>query len=260
MSSSTKFHFTEKPGYKRFMGYLYGWGASIVIVGALFKINHYPGAGLMLIVGMSIEAIIFVFSAFDKPHPDPQWDRVYPALRNKPDGTPLYEEGQAPLYSCSSTTAVGAGGGSSLDAESKQMLSEKIDEMLKKAEVSPEIFERLSNGIETLTQTTQSLVQLPDMATVNKDYATQMSQVTEQMTALSDFYKMQVQATQSQVEVNAKLQQDIAKMMETMSGSLESSMKFRQEIDDLSSKVAALNKVYGQMLSAMQNPQAAARA
>ena len=260
MSSSTKLHFTEKPGYKRFMGYLYGWGASIVIVGALFKINHYPGAGLMLIVGMSIEAIIFVFSAFDKPHPDPQWDRVYPALRNKPDGTPLYEEGQAPLYSCSSTTAVGAGGGSSLDAESKQMLSEKIDEMLKKAEVSPEIFERLSNGIEKLTQTTQSLGQLPDMATVNKDYATQMSQVTEQMTALSDFYKMQVQATQSQVEVNAKLQQDIAKMMETMSGSLESSMKFRQEIDDLSSKVAALNKVYGQMLSAMQNPQAAARA
>ena len=260
MSSSTKLHFTEKPGYKRFMGYLYGWGASIVIVGALFKINHYPGAGLMLIVGMSVEAIIFVFSAFDKPHPDPQWDRVYPALRNKPDGTPLYEEGQAPLYSCSSTTAVGAGGGSSLDAESKQMLSEKIDEMLKKAEVSPEIFERLSNGIEKLTQTTQSLGQLPDMATVNKDYATQMSQVTEQMTALSDFYKMQVQATQSQVEVNAKLQQDIAKMMETMSGSLESSMKFRQEIDDLSSKVAALNKVYGQMLSAMQNPQAAARA
>lgn len=260
MSSSSKLHFTEKPGYKRFMGYLYGWGASIVIVGALFKINHYPGAGLMLIVGMSVEAIIFVFSAFDKPHPDPQWDRVYPALRNKPDGTPLYEDGQAPLYACSGATGAGVGGGSSLDAESKQMLSEKIDEMLKKAEVSPEIFERLSNGIEKLTQTTQSLGQLPDMATVNKDYATQMGQVTEQMSALSDFYKMQVQATQSQVEVNAKLQQDIAKMMETMSGSLESSMKFRQEIDDLSSKVAALNKVYGQMLSAMQNSQAATRA
>ena len=256
MSSSSKLHFTEKPGYKRFMGYLYGWGASIVIVGALFKINHYPGAGLMLIVGMSIEAIIFVFSAFDKPHPDPQWERVYPALKNKPDGTPLYEEGQAPCYAGGSSS----GAGRSLDAESKQMLSEKIDEMLKKAEVSPEIFERLSNGIEKLTQTTQSLGQLPDMATVNKDYATQMSQVTEQMTALGDFYKMQVQATQSQVEVNAKLQQDIAKMMETMSGSLESSMKFRQEIDDLSSKVAALNKVYGQMLSAMQNPQAATRA
>lgn len=257
--SSSKLHFTEKPGYKRFMGYLYGWGASIVIVGALFKINHYPGAGLMLIVGMSVEAIIFLFSAFDKPHSDPHWDRIYPALRNKPDGTPLYEDGQAPLYACS-TTAGGVGGGSSLEAESKQMLSEKIDEMLKKAEVSPEIFERLSNGIEKLTQTTQSLGQLPDMVTVNKDYATQMSQVTEQMTALSDFYKMQVQATQSQAEINAKLQQDIAKMMDTMSGSLESSMKFRQEIDDLSGKVAALNKVYGQMLSAMQNPQAATRA
>ncbi|MDE6515465.1 MAG: gliding motility protein GldL, partial [Bacteroidales bacterium] len=52
----------ESKGYKKFMAYLYGWGASIVIVGALFKINHYPGANLMLIVGMSIEAIIFFFS------------------------------------------------------------------------------------------------------------------------------------------------------------------------------------------------------
>lgn len=257
MSSSNKVHFTEKPGYKRFMGYLYGWGASIVIVGALFKINHYPGAGLMLIVGMSIEAIIFVFSAFDKPHPDPQWERVYPALKNNPDGTPMYEEGTAPCYAGGSMTVSAE---SSLEAESKQMLSEKIDEMLKKAEVSPEIFERLSNGIEKLTQTTQSLGQLPDMVTVNKDYATQVNQVTEQMTALNEFYKTQVQATQSQVEINARLQQDIAKMMDTLSGSLESSVKFRQEIDDLSNKVAALNKMYGQMLSAMQNTQAATRA
>ena len=52
------FKFVEKPGYKRWMGFLYGWGASIVIIGALFKILHWQGANLVLMVGM------FVFLIF----------------------------------------------------------------------------------------------------------------------------------------------------------------------------------------------------
>ena len=67
-------------GYKLFMAKLYGWGASVVILGALFKIQHYPGAGLMLICGLSTEAIIFFFSAFEPPHVEPDWSLVYPEL------------------------------------------------------------------------------------------------------------------------------------------------------------------------------------
>ena len=66
--------------FKNFMSKLYGWGASVVIVGALFKINHYPGANTMLIIGLSTEALIFFFSAFEPPHVEPDWSLVYPEL------------------------------------------------------------------------------------------------------------------------------------------------------------------------------------
>jgi gliding motility-associated protein GldL len=74
-------NFTEGKGWKLFMGKLYGLGAAVVIVGALFKLEHFPGASYMLIVGMSVEAFIFVCSAFEPlPHPEPRWELVYPEL------------------------------------------------------------------------------------------------------------------------------------------------------------------------------------
>ena len=63
------------------MSRLYGWGASLVILGALFKIEHYPGASIMLALGLGTEAIIFFFSAFETPKEEPKWERVWPALK-----------------------------------------------------------------------------------------------------------------------------------------------------------------------------------
>lgn len=237
--------FADKPGFKKFMSYLYGYGASIVIVGALFKINHYPGANLMLIVGMSIEAIIFVFSTMEKPHPEYDWDRVYPVLKNNPDGTPMYPEGEAP--------APGAG----KSGESQHLLSDKLDEMLEKAHITPEVFDRLSSGLEKLTETTANLSNLTNVVNVNKTYADEMAQMTNNLSQLNQFYVAQLQVSKAQTEAGVKLQEDVNKIMETLSSSLESSQKYRQEIDDLSEKVSALNRMYGQMLAAMQNTQPA---
>ena len=72
-----------RPGskaWKNFMAKLYGIGAAVVIVGALFKIQHWPLADVFLILGLSTEAIIFMFSAFEPPHEDPDWSLVYPEL------------------------------------------------------------------------------------------------------------------------------------------------------------------------------------
>ena len=77
--------------WKNFMAKLYGWGASIVIVGALFKIQHWPGAGIMLTIGLTTEAFIFFFSAFEKPHEEPDWSLVYPELAGM---TPEEKEGK----------------------------------------------------------------------------------------------------------------------------------------------------------------------
>jgi gliding motility-associated protein GldL len=67
-------------GWKKFMAKLYGFGAAVVIVGALFKIMHWPFAGPMLVIGLSTEALIFIFSAFEPIHEDPNWELVYPEL------------------------------------------------------------------------------------------------------------------------------------------------------------------------------------
>ena len=73
--------FVESPGYKKAMGKVYGFGAAIVLAGALFKIMHYPGAGWMLLIGMGTEIVIFSLSAFEPPHETPDWSLVYPELR-----------------------------------------------------------------------------------------------------------------------------------------------------------------------------------
>jgi len=62
------------------MGYVYGWGATAVIVGALFKIMHFPGAGVVLTIGMLVEAGIFFLSAFEPPMEHYDWARVFPVL------------------------------------------------------------------------------------------------------------------------------------------------------------------------------------
>jgi len=72
--------FVRRRGFRNFMAKLYGWGASVVILGALFKINHYPYANEMLVVGLGTEAIIFFFSAFEPPYVEPDWSLVYPEL------------------------------------------------------------------------------------------------------------------------------------------------------------------------------------
>lgn len=63
--------------------YLYSIGASIVILGALFKLLHVTGADIMLILGMGTEAVIFFISAFDEPAREPNWENVYPGIYNK---------------------------------------------------------------------------------------------------------------------------------------------------------------------------------
>ena len=69
-------------GFRNFMARLYGWGASVVIVGVLFKLVHWPYADYILIVGLLTEAVIFFFSAFEQPHVDPDWSLVYPELHS----------------------------------------------------------------------------------------------------------------------------------------------------------------------------------
>ncbi|MFK5855835.1 MAG: gliding motility protein GldL, partial [Bacteroidota bacterium] len=106
------------------MAKVYGIGAAVVLIGALFKINHYPYADIMLIVGLGTEALIFLFSAFEPPHEDPKWSLVYPELE----------------------MSKGKGG-----LKPRQSPTERLDEMLEKAQIDEATIERLGTGMEKLS-------------------------------------------------------------------------------------------------------------
>ena len=129
-------NFVRSRFFKQLMAKLYGWGASVVILGALFKINHYAYADIMLIVGLGVESLIFFFSAFEPPHVEPDWSLVYPEL--------------AGLY----------GGHKDADKQLFDMpdkITNELDGMLANANINPELIENLGKGLKNLSDNTSKL-------------------------------------------------------------------------------------------------------
>jgi len=157
------FQFARTRVYRNFMSKLYGWGASVVIIGALFKINHYQGADIMLIIGLGCESIIFFFSAFETPHVEPDWSLVYPQLAGIYHGT---AEGGAPTGT----------------------VTEQLDNMLEKAKIGPELIESLGTGLRNLTNTTSQLSNVSNAALANDQYVNTLKKATESVSELSASY------------------------------------------------------------------------
>ncbi len=145
--------FVESPGYKKIMGKVYGWGAALVLAGALFKIMHYPYAGPMLLVGMGTEIVIFFLSAFEPPHETPDWSLVYPELRGL-DPTNIRGGGTG-------------GGGSDLAA------------LIESGNLDKETVEKLSEGIKKLAMTTSQLSDVSDASLATESYLQNIMQAGE---------------------------------------------------------------------------------
>ena len=161
------FEFSQKKGFKTFMARLYGWGASLVIIGALFKIQHWTGAGIMLTVGLGTEAVIFFFSAFEKPHAEPDWSLVYPELAGMHDDEPKEKQIK---------------GGKDLTA------TQKIDKMLDEAKIGPELIESLGNGLRSLTSTTAKMSDLSSTVVATNEFTTNIKAASSSMSQLNDTY------------------------------------------------------------------------
>ena len=139
-----------RPGTKKwklFMAKLYGIGAAVVIVGAMFKIMHWPGAGAMLVGGLSTEAVIFFFSAFEPLHEDPKWELVYPELALAHD-----EEFDLHAYIDEKGESSHGGGGGSVTG-----ITEKFDSLLEEAKIDADLLNRLGDGIRTLSDNEEGL-------------------------------------------------------------------------------------------------------
>lgn len=199
--------------WKNFMKYLYGWGASIVILGALFKILHLKGAATMLFCGMSIEAIIFFFSAFEPIHEEVDWTLVYPELAGMSDEEELSQYRSdskhggldadsikeiisSAIVSSATTVAqsTGGGGGTAIASQPVQQVvgvpgalvfTEKFNKMLETAEIGPELFEKVSRGLNKLSDTSTKLADISNAASATNEFTEKIKKASESISTFS---------------------------------------------------------------------------
>ncbi len=236
--------------YKNGMAKLYGWGASVVIIGALFKILHLPGANIMLILGMGIEAIIFFFSAFEPLHVEYNWALVYPELAT---GTDIELENTEKLSRREKKQQVKSSGLTSTQA---------LDKMLEEAKIGPELMESLAAGMRNLSENAQKLAGVSDAVVSTDNYTSSLQKASESIRNLTLKYDKVAAsletdggATASYIEslkraTNAVTQ--LATAYEQTSKSLEQTSNFKSELDKLTNNISKLSSVYGNMLAAMK--------
>jgi gliding motility-associated protein GldL len=214
--------FESKTG-KNVMAKAYGLGAAVVILGALFKIQHYPGADIMLIVGMGVEAVIFAISAFEPIHEEWDWSLVYPELAGM--------EGE------------GRPNNSSL--EQGDAVSQQLDKMLSEAKIGPELIEGLGLGMKSLSTSVSSMADLSGASVATKEYADNVSLANEQIKGMNTSYGRAVSALDSLTETTESFKETTIKVTSINATLNDSLVSFDQNIQNL-------NKVYGGMLNAMR--------
>jgi gliding motility-associated protein GldL len=258
-----------KPGskkWKNFMAKLYGIGAAVVIIGALFKIQHWPFASLFLILGLSTEAIIFFFSAFEPPHEDPDWSLVYPELATgeKAEGDEFGKEDQ-------------------------RSITEQLDDMLESAKIEPELIASLGDGMRSLSDQAKQMGQITGAASATNEYASSLKDASQKVSVLSDsyakaseslvglsssadagrnagenlqkmsqnlsslneMYEMQLRAGREKLEAANQMFEGMGEMMTNLRNSVDDTKRYKDNIAELSDNLAKLNTVYGNMLAAM---------
>lgn len=217
---------------KVLMGYIYGWGAAVVLIGALFKLTHWlPGqaANIMLAVGLGVEAFIFIMSSFEPPHMEPDWSLVYPELA-------YHEEGEEVEKSENKS-----------NKRNNVSATEKLDEMFAKANINEQVLEKLGAGINRLSENAAQMAEISNAVAATNDYTKAMKKATETVGAL----EVQLQSSMNVTETNNKLNKTMSEYIEKVNASATSTEALNHQIADLSKRMTALNTVYGNMLSAM---------
>jgi len=207
---------TEAKWYKFMMPKLYGWGAAIVILGALFKINHYAGAEYMLAIGLGMEAVIFFFSAFEKQHEEHEWERVYPEL------------------------------GHDMTDPANMTPSQQLDTALEKAKIDNALIDSLNEGLRSFSEASTKLNETISAASGISEYNEQIQEGVKNMNALNSLYELQLQTSNQQMEATTMF-------LQNLQSSVEDSKKFQEQVSQLAVNLEQMNKVYGNMLTAM-NP------
>jgi gliding motility-associated protein GldL len=276
---------------KRLLNFCYSWGASIVILGAMFKILYLPYGNTMLAVGMVTEFFVFFVFGFERPSNDYRWEDVFPILKSKnpldrPDFT------QTPVSSIMRSEAnmeddmaapkpkganieggwggsIGNIGGPGLSAklqdEASQSLSAGVQKLLDAADRIAEIpqlteatqkyLEQLSaiaGDMERFSSITNSLANVSDgINRSSQDYVRQMEMLSRNLSGLNTIYEVQLRSISSQINSIEHINAGLNRIKELYDGSIVDSSVFRSETEKMAQQLAQLNQVYARLLQAM---------
>lgn len=268
-------NFIESNFFKRLKNFIIGAGASVVMVGALFKITHKPGADIMLTVGLLTEGFIFLLLGVIPPHKDYYWEKIYPQLDIAPDIEHKKKTKMAKL-------------------EDKGTITQQLDKMLEDAKIESQLIERLGANLSKLgdniaqlndvsdaglatneyslrareaaealgemksayNNATAAVSELSEISNETKNYHEQVQLVSKNLAQLNAVYELELQDTNSHLKAMNQFYGTLSSAMTNLHDSVEDTMKYKSEMGALSKNLTQLNQVYGNMLSAMSFGQA----
>lgn len=267
---------------KTIVNYAMSIGAAVVIVGALFKIQHYPGASLMLIIGLLTEAALFMLGALEPQHLSTDWSLVYPELAHDDEENDNAHEDEEITEELEAPVKTSKGG---------LPITQQLDNMLEEAKIGPELIASLGSGLNNLKDSTNRLSDITDASVASSEYADSLKTASENVTSLSEtyirasdtlnsiansngvdsnmgeelnkvsknlsdlnaVYELQLKSATENIEASSKYFENIDQLLGSLSESVEGARSYKQNITELSENIASLNNVYGNMLSAMKN-------
>lgn len=270
---------------RQVMGYFFGFGAALVIVGALFKIQHLPGCDIMLNVGLGTEAFLFSLMSFQISHPDPDWSVYYPYILSKEERPSEVEEIDGTRRNLlTNPLDIGGSGSDGPDA------AEKVAQMLEKASIDQPLLERLGVAMRDLSANAEQLKGMSNAASATNNYVaslneaaekvstlvgvyekaadsvaglaassggpsigSQMDKVANNLEALNNVYELQLQGSTAHLEATKDFQKNVTDMMENLSASVNDTKLYRENMAALAENLSNLNNVYGNMLKAMKS-------
>ncbi len=268
-------------GFKKIVAMAYGIGAAIVILGALFKIMHWPFADEMLIAGMGTEVLIFLISAFEPTYEEYQWERVYPHLMDESSIEVFKGEG-----GYSEGGAYGAGGGSGAAGGSLMAL----DNALSKATFDNDMLNRLGENLEKLSNNIGSMNSVADVANATEgyseaarnasasmvtlqsvfeksaesaknlaistagtqEYQEQIQLVTKNLSQLNSIYQIELQDANNHIRNLNRFVGNLSEAMESLESTKNDALNLKDNMNALSKSLSSLNNIYGGMLTAMR--------
>ena len=276
MNSIALFFETNQGKYLKNL--IIGLGASVVLLGALFKIQHWPGASLMLTSGMVTEAFIFAMLGLLPPHADYYWERFYPDITVNPH-VEAFQKG-----------IKAHGPSSSAPAKPGDSATKSLDKMMEEAQINPANLKRLNDNFQKFGSTVDQIKDMSNVTAATNTYSksatdaadalgkmkdtfqgatktmsafnaaaddttkfhNQVVVLSKNLATLNQIYEVELTDANNHLKAMNKFYSNLVNASDAMASSAKDATNTKDQIALLSKNLTTLNQIYGNMLTAMQ--------